>query len=276
MALVTKGTAMTSFQAAPADRSTDMPEPPRGSTSGVPENDSGGFLKEPLDAMRYDSSERDPWEVGGVLARLMPSGVKVLDIGCGTGSITLQANEGRNNDVLCVEPDRARAAVAASRGLNVVCGIADKAFLDKHGPFDVIMLSDVLEHLSAPADLLTLARAALTPGGKVLVSVPNVAHWTVRLRLLFGRFNYTNVGIMDATHLRWFTARTLTELFEGCGFKVDTMQWTAGAWMGEYERVLPVGFLPKRWRRPVIQRLSKALPLMFGCQHVLKASKAAS
>src|SRR5262245_42234591 len=78
-------------------------------------------------------------------------------------------------------------------------------FLREHGRFDTIVLADVIEHLPDPAEMVSLLKQGLVPDGSIVASVPNVAHWFVRIDLLRGSFNYQEMGIMDATHLRWFT-----------------------------------------------------------------------
>ena len=242
------------------------------STSHSPDINAAGLTGTAPDALRYDGHDDDPAEVAGMLRAIMPASAKVLDIGCGTGSVTLIANRGKNNRVLAIEPDPERAAVAASRDIDVRCGLVDDAFLRANGPFDVIMLSDVLEHLAAPTDMLATIRAALSPDGAALISVPNVAHWSVRLNLLFGRFDYADVGIMDATHLRWFTARTIRELFERNGFRLEAFGMTAGATLPVYARA-PFRWVPARLRAGSIRLLTRLLPNLFGCQFVLRARR---
>jgi 2-polyprenyl-3-methyl-5-hydroxy-6-metoxy-1,4-benzoquinol methylase len=78
--------------------------------------------------------------------------------------------------------------------------------------FDYIVFADVLEHLRDPADVLRRCIPALKPAGKIIISVPNVANWIIRLSLLFGKFDYTDRGILDRTHLRFFTSRSLKQL----------------------------------------------------------------
>jgi SAM-dependent methyltransferase len=166
---------------------------------------------------------------------------------------------------------RARCA-AATRGINVTCGALDHAFVRRHAPFDVVVLADVLEHVAAPAELLGLAASALKPGGRVLLSVPNVAHWTMRLHLLRGRFDYTETGIRDATHLRWFTAATIRGLVHECGLDLLCIRQSAGNDLPEYGH-LPWRSLPDRVRRPLVRRLTRAAPRLFGCQHVISAQR---
>lgn len=116
----------------------------------------------------------------------------------------------------------------------------------------------------------TFPRGKESGRGAVLASVPNVAHWTVRLRLLQGRFEYAESGIMDATHLRWFTADTVRRLFASAGYRVQTMVGSAGLWLPEYRRGL-WRCVPQRIRRPAIRRAVQLLPGLFACQHVVKA-----
>lgn len=231
---------------------------------------AGGFLAREPDALRYDDPADGEDETPSLLRQLIPARARVLDIGCGTGSLTLAATRGLNAVVLGVEPDVQRAAVARSRGLEVICGNVERRLLKERGPFDVVILADVLEHLAEPAELLGELTEALAPGGKIIASVPNVAHWTVRLRLLAGKFDYQPLGIMDATHLRWFTAYSIRKLFARNGFDITSMRATAGTWMPEYER-LPFGLIPHRARDAFIRKMARAMPRLFGCQFVVEA-----
>jgi SAM-dependent methyltransferase len=228
-----------------------------------------GFLAASPDALRYDGGIDDPDEVAGVMRAYMPAGVRILDVGCGTGSITTVANLGKGNEIVGVEPDPDRAALARSRGMDVECGLLDEAFLKRRGPFDVVMFADVLEHLPDPTVLLRLAISGLKPGGLILISVPNVAHWTVRAKLLFGRFDYADTGIMDATHVRWFYDRSIRALVESAGLEVLAMRQTAGADLPVYSRP-PFKWLPDGIRRPLIKASMRLAPKLVGCQHVLK------
>ncbi|WP_445193251.1 class I SAM-dependent methyltransferase [Sphingomonas sp. Tas61C01] len=229
-----------------------------------------GFLKERVDPLRYSGHTEEPMEVGSILRSMMPSGVRVLDVGCGTGSVTAIANRAKGNDVVGVEPDEDRAGIVRSRGIAVRVGELDGDMQRELGLFDVVMSSDVLEHVAASQTFLALLKASLRPGGMLLLSVPNVAHWSVRAMILSGRFDYEDVGIMDATHLRWFTAKSLRALLDGCGFDVVEMRQTAGSTLPIYQRGL-LGKIPGRVRRPAVRAGTRLLPLMFGVQHVVKA-----
>jgi predicted TPR repeat methyltransferase len=89
---------------------------------------------------------------------------------------------------------------------------------------DVIVLADVVEHLRKPSDVLRLARESLAPGGLLFLSVPNIANITVRIGLLFGVFRYRDRGILDSTHLRFYTKRTIRDEIEQAGFEVVALR----------------------------------------------------
>jgi SAM-dependent methyltransferase len=86
--------------------------------------------------------------------------------------------------------------------------------------FDRVLLLDVIEHMKDPGRLLAECQPALKENGLLVVSVPNIANITVRLKLLFGKFDYQERGILDKTHLRWFTRRTARRLLEENGYQI--------------------------------------------------------
>lgn len=88
------------------------------------------------------------------------------------------------------------------------------------GPVDLALFLDVLEHLRAPGDVLRTLTAGMPVGGRVIVSLPNVAHLSVSLPLLRGHFTYRDSGILDRTHLRFFVRESVLALLEGAGFEV--------------------------------------------------------
>jgi 2-polyprenyl-3-methyl-5-hydroxy-6-metoxy-1,4-benzoquinol methylase len=142
-------------------------------------------------------------------------GLDVLDVGCGYAT-TSQYLEG--NRVTGIESSAEAAAVARTRIDRVVQ--RDLQEIDPGlGQFDVIIFADVLEHLAWPIDVLTRYLALLKPGGTVIVSLPNVGLWSVRLQHLFGRFEYEETGVLDRTHLRFFTRRSALRMLDAAGLK---------------------------------------------------------
>ena len=231
-----------------------------------------------VDALRYDGHTRDPVESAGLLARLLksvvPPGGRILDVGCGTGSVSRIVGDETAAEVFGVEPDARRAELARQRGLTVFTGTLGDLPGDHAGGYDAVVFADVLEHLSEPLAALSSAIPHLRPGGHVAASIPNVAHWSVRLNLLAGRFDYAPVGLMDATHLRWFTQRTVTRLFADAGLELIRIDHTAGTSLPVYHEMRGVRRIPQRFRDPAVRRLALAFPRLFGCQHVVLARAA--
>ncbi len=145
---------------------------------------------------------------------------RVLDLGTASGFMG-RLLVGRGHTVVGVESDR--EAVATARPHYAALHLADIQHLAvlPEAPFDVVIAGDVLEHLTDPEAALDRALAQLAPGGRLLVSVPNVAFLQIRLGLLFGRFEYARRGILDRTHLRFFTSRALLAMLRGSGLTVS-------------------------------------------------------
>lgn len=150
----------------------------------------------------------------------VPGGARVLDLGCGPGALARVLVE-RGAVVTGVEFDAAAAKRAELAGATVVVADLDTTDLTElfaGRVFDVVIAADVLEHLRDPAATLRQVRELLAPAGYAVVSVPNVAHASVRLALLAGSFPYTDTGLLDRTHLHFWTRSSLLELLAGAGF----------------------------------------------------------
>ncbi|HYR70762.1 MAG TPA: class I SAM-dependent methyltransferase [Candidatus Acidoferrum sp.] len=155
-----------------------------------------------------------------ILSRLGEGrGRKALDVGAADGFLAERLTA-QGWSVTALERDPELAARAHGRCKEVVVADLESAPPLLHGPFDAIVYGDVLEHLSDPGAVLRALDQTLAPRGTVIVSVPNVAHLWVRLSLLAGRFDYADRGILDRTHLRFFTRRTLRELLGAAGLTV--------------------------------------------------------
>ena len=234
-------------------------------------NEFVGLLPEPPEPYRYDFPGEDPQDPHMLLANWVPNAARVLDIGAGTGALAARLRDSKGATVVCVEPDRERSQLAAQRGLVVHATDLETFAATVPEPFDVAILADVIEHLAYPGPVLATARRLLKPSGHLLVSAPNVAHWTLRTALLRGRFDYEPTGLMDATHLRWFTRASLHRMLERCGFVVEDSVGTLGSWHPAYSR-LPWSLIPPRLRTGLIRRLVRRFPTVFGVQHVVRAA----
>lgn len=169
----------------------------------------------------------------------------VLEIGCGEGGTgaTLKA-EGRAAWVSGVELFAEAAAEAAKKLDEVIVGDIEKIELPfVENQFDVLVLGDVLEHLVDPWGQLDRLCKYLAPQGIIIASLPNVRNWRVILPLvLSGKWEYQNSGIMDRTHLRFFTRRGIVDLFQRCGLVITKISPTSGGKSKMLLR-LPLGFM---------------------------------
>jgi 2-polyprenyl-3-methyl-5-hydroxy-6-metoxy-1,4-benzoquinol methylase len=162
------------------------------------------------------------------ILQLVGSDKAVLDVGCASGYLA-QALRAQGCTVSGIEYDEQAAREAAPHLEKLVVGdVTAVDFAEEFGAaaFDVIVFGDVLEHLVDPATVLSDALASLRPDGEVVVSLPNVAHGSVRLALLNGYWEYTPTGLLDETHVRFFTKRTLLELMAGAGLEVVELRGT--------------------------------------------------
>jgi 2-polyprenyl-3-methyl-5-hydroxy-6-metoxy-1,4-benzoquinol methylase len=127
-------------------------------------------------------------------------GWRLLEVYSAQGDLAQLLTE-RGFEITCLEGDPQLAAGASARRLNVVVADLDNCLPALGGPFDVIVCGDVLEPVKKPSAVLQTLAEPLALGGLIVISVPNVAHLWIRLQLLLGRFEYTERGILDHTHL---------------------------------------------------------------------------
>lgn len=199
----------------------------------------------------------------------MPPGLSLLDLGAGPGYLGA-AIRGQFGHLTGVEADPTAAADAGKLYDRwITAPLSPGLAFDR--TFDVIVCADILEHLASPESLLPAVGGWLAPGGLLLVSLPNVANITLRFSLLAGRFTYADRGLLDRTHLRFFTRRTGREMIESSGFRVERIESTAMP----VELAIPL--LGKRPIRPVARGLfaaaAAAWPTLFGYQFLFEARR---
>jgi len=166
----------------------------------------------------------DPHSSHSVILRLLGEGWgrRALDVGAADGFLAELLTR-RGWQVTALERDPAQAAKARGRCHDVIVADLDGAAPRLEGVFDAIVYGDVLEHLSDPLPVLVALNRSLAAGGRVIVSVPNVAHLWVRLSLLLGRWDYGDRGILDRTHLRFFTRRSFLRFLGDAGLDLEEL-----------------------------------------------------
>ncbi|GAB3247930.1 class I SAM-dependent methyltransferase [Nocardioides dilutus] len=163
------------------------------------------------------------------VASLIGQDKRVLDLGCWAGDLgRALMTQGCRVSGLEVDPEAADKARSVLD--EVVVADLDTSLPSEHfsaGSFDVVVLADVLEHLRDPGRVLADVSTLLAPGGRVVASIPNITHGSVRLALLQGRWNYTETGLLDEGHLRFFDRAGVLGLFANAGFVVEELRATA-------------------------------------------------
>lgn len=155
-------------------------------------------------------------------------GSKVLDVGCAGGYLGEYLINQKRCEVWGIEPNNQDAGIAKTKNYKIVISkkieeaISGIEFLDQS--FDFILLADVLEHLSKPEELLSEIKKKLKPEGKILISLPNIAHYSIRINLLLGRWDMKDVGIMDKMHLHFYTLKTAKDLIKDAGLNIEKIR----------------------------------------------------
>lgn len=149
----------------------------------------------------------------------------VLELGCGDGSTGVAVQAANKCERYCaIEINAAAAAIARTRLHEVISGDVETMTLPwLPQSFDALIMSEVLEHLLDPWTTLAKLVPLLKSGGLVLASSPNIAHWRIIRELLQGNFDYADSGVMDRTHMRWFTLASYRAMFEQAGIEVRSI-----------------------------------------------------
>jgi 2-polyprenyl-3-methyl-5-hydroxy-6-metoxy-1,4-benzoquinol methylase len=178
----------------------------------------------------FYSEKADSYFEGGrqdIVAMLAPNPEQaILELGCGAGG-TARAARAANKAgrYIGIELMADAAKLAADAVDQVLVGDIESLDLEPlAGQFDVLIVSEVLEHLVDPWTTVRRLTGCLKPGAAIFASSPNVAHWHVLKNLFLGRFDYSEIGVMDRTHLRWFTPHSYRAMFEAAGVEVRSVQ----------------------------------------------------
>lgn len=225
-------------------------------------------------AGRFDPASMRPYSIDRLSLAEVPAGSTVLEIGCATGFMSEYLRGEKGCRVIGVDLDPEQVKVAATRSDVAICGdLEDPETLARVrkaasalGGIDVVLASAILEHLQYPDRMLEVLRGLLKPEGRIIVTLPNVAHWSLRFALLRGRWEYDDYGLLDRTHLRFFSYPAARSLIESAGFEI--VRWDIDPVSG-----FPLlgGFLTRspsvdRRLAPKLQALYRKFPNFYGHQ----------
>jgi 2-polyprenyl-3-methyl-5-hydroxy-6-metoxy-1,4-benzoquinol methylase len=229
-------------------------------------------IMEAVSVVRRYTLKPDPHSSHSIMLAWLGAGHgrRLLDVGAADGLLS-RALSDAGWRVTGIEGDPVLADAGRAYCERMVVSDLDRDLPDFDAPFDAIVYGDVLEHLVDPLRTIQGLNRWLAPGGRVVISVPNVAHLLIRLSLLVGRFDYFDRGILDRTHLRFFTDRSLRRLLGAAGLVIIRRTATA---------VPLYQVLPPSWHGRVLAAVhavsaacSRALPRLLGYQFVVVAER---
>jgi 2-polyprenyl-3-methyl-5-hydroxy-6-metoxy-1,4-benzoquinol methylase len=208
----------------------------------------------------YVSLRSDPYRAHALTLRYCGPNKRVLEIGCSTGYLS-EAMGQQGCRVTGVEIDPVAAEAAKRYCERVLVGDIETLHPSVLGSgYEVLMLADVLEHLRDPVAALKRLAPLLAPGGYTVISVPNVGNWGMRLGLLAGRWDYTERGILDRTHLRFFTLRTIVRAVRDAGYSIRQLDASS-----------PVPFNPPFLISRLAHAVGRLRPSFFAYQFIIVA-----
>ena len=212
------------------------------------------------------------WSSHSIIAshlNALPAQSKVLDVGTASGTLARMCHN-KAVRLFGIEPNPAWAEIAAPLYERMwICSISD---LDENllSGYDVVVLGDILEHLTNPEVILQKLVNQQAAGAKFIISVPNIANLWIRLNLLIGRFEYAERGILDHTHLRFFTRRSFVNMVRNSGLEIIYIQATP----------IPLELVskffmtfPGRFFHAVLAGFTSWLPSLLGYQFIVEARK---
>lgn len=158
--------------------------------------------------------------------KLIRSNSVVLDIGCATGALASKLANLKQCQVYGLEFNPESVKICRQKKVFTqvsefnLNNINTQSFPQYKGKFDYIVCADVLEHLTHPEQTLNILQTYLAPNGKIIISLPNIAHASIKTNLLLNDFSYTDIGILDRTHLRFFTYKSIAKLLTDSGLNI--------------------------------------------------------
>lgn len=157
-----------------------------------------------------------------IIPTLVSPNSVILDVGCNTGYLGQALKETKNVVTDGLDINQKALSIAQKYYRHTYLRDLSVPYLKlPQNKYDYLIFSDILEHLPRPDLILQDSRHYLKPHGHLIISLPNIARFEIRLKLLFGHFDYSSAGILSQDHLRFFTRDSAFKLIESCGFKVE-------------------------------------------------------
>lgn len=195
---------------------------------------------------------------------------RILDVGCGSGVMANELKQKLNAEVWGIELFEDAARKASAKLDKVILGKVEDAIEQlPDNYFDTIIFADVLEHLVDPYQVIEVIKNKLRKNGEIIASIPNVRHWTVIKNLIEGKWDYENAGLLDKTHLRFFTLKSAAELFVNAGFNVLDIKATLDS-KYEFPDELMKAFKNSGYDVSSLQEQSQYYQYLFKTQKISK------
>jgi methionine biosynthesis protein MetW len=196
----------------------------------------------------FDPARADVHDSHAIQARLIPPNSRVLELGCSSGYMSGYLERAKNCRVVGVDYDPVAIQIAQTRCYKAIQVDLEQPnalqSVQADAPFDVLYMANVLEHVRSAESILQQAKALLAPNAMIILVLPNIAHWQVRWQLLRGRFAYQDYGIMDRTHVHFYTVDTARALLVSQGYRVEGLHIAGSFLQNQLERVFGRSFAP--------------------------------
>lgn len=179
--------------------------------------------------------------------RFIPDGSRVLDVGCSTGNFGEALQRLKGCTVVGVDINDADIGEAKTRlSAAHVLDIREPGARELLGAFDIVVFGDVIEHLPDPRSVLRAVHELMNPGGAIVYSIPHMGHVSVRMDLMDGRFPYTELGLLDKTHLHFYDRAEINSVFEDTGFVIADEMPTVSSYPERWltTRLMAMGLTP--------------------------------
>jgi O-antigen biosynthesis protein len=178
---------------------------------------------------KYDYFNTNPQSVHRKIIHFVGHNKVVLDVGCSEGLLSKKMKE-NDCSVVGIEQDKEAAEIAKEYCQDLIIGDVETIELNTkyENYFDTLIFADILEHLKEPSDVLERFKKYLKDDGCLIISIPNISNWKIRLQMLLGNFEYNEYGILDNGHIRFFNEKSTKKMINNAGYKISKFDLTVG------------------------------------------------